>query len=114
MYCIRQHVPQVRAGAHAAYRGNGPVSGVHRRRGGFGCFRRPQTQQERRWAAATLRAEGEPLPRPARNETNLRSAWDDILRPLQRCWKAQHSGRRAWDRPKMGSETKLGGTQFRL
>lgn len=74
-----------------------PVPGTSRRvRGCF--FRRPGTTAERRLAAGTLREDGEPGPRPARNPRNLVNAWDDVPRHVERGWKSQHRGRKAWDR----------------
>jgi hypothetical protein len=76
--------------------GQGPVPGTGRgrRRGTWRHFR---TAQERRHAAHVMHEEGEVGPRASR-DTVLPEVWDDLYRPRPRCWKAQHRGRKSWDR----------------
>ena len=74
----------------------GPVPGIATRRGGYGVFRQPHTQAERRLNACVLADDGEVPARPVRN--SLPSVWDDDFRHRTRNWKAQHKGRKAWDR----------------
>ena len=74
----------------------GPVPGIAKRRGGHGIFRQPHTQAERRLNACVLADDGEVPARPVRN--SLPSVWDDCWRHRTRNWKAQHKGRKAWDR----------------
>jgi hypothetical protein len=81
----------------------GPVTGVRCFRGGAGYsrryLRRFHTAGERRLGALVLKEEGEVAPRCARNSRNLPNPWDDIPRIVERSWKSQHKGRKAWDRP---------------
>jgi len=81
------------------YCGHGPVPGVHKRPASSGYFRRVGTHTERRLNALVLREEGEVASRPARQGYNLPSSWDDVHRDRQTGWKAQHKGRKSWDRP---------------
>ena len=74
----------------------GPVPGIAKRRGGYGVFRQPHTHAERRLNALVLAEDGEVPARPERN--SLPSVWDDDFRPRISNWKAQHKGRKAWDR----------------
>ena len=76
--------------------GQGPVPGTGRGRR-RGTWRRFRTAQERRHAAHVMHEEGELGPRACR-ETVLPAVWDDRPRPRIKCWKAQHKGRKAWDR----------------
>ena len=80
---------------HFSFR-RGPVPGIAKRRGGHGIFRQPHTQAERRLNALVLAEDGEVPARPVRN--HLPSVWDDDFRHRTRNWKAQHKGRKAWDR----------------
>lgn len=75
----------------------GPVHGVRKTRGGPGYMRRPASIGEKRQAAA-LKEEGEIAPRAARSVRNLIDARDDHMRHVERCWKAQRRGCKAWDR----------------
>lgn len=84
------------------YRG-GPVPGVHRR-GRYCGFRRIRTTAERRLNALVLVEEGEVAARACRQGYSLPDSWDDYSRNRERCWKRQHKGRKAWDRPKLGKE----------
>ena len=70
--------------------------GIAKQRGGYGIFRQPHTQAERRLNACVLTEDGEVPARPVRN--HLPSVWDDDFRHRTRNWKAQHKGRKAWDR----------------
>lgn len=105
LYCWgRRRVNEATAaGLFPGYqRRQGPVPGVggYRRYGRI-RFRRPRTKQALTQALSTLRQEGEPAVRPSRNEHYLPSFWDDDFRERERSWKAQHRGRKAWDRPKL-------------
>lgn len=79
-------------------RRSGPVHGIHKWRGGGHYFRRIHTTPERRQAALVLREDGEVATRAARNVRNLPNSWDDYVRHVERNWKSQHKGRKAWDR----------------
>lgn len=79
-------------------RRQGPVHGIRKWRGGGGSMRRPGTTAERRLNAFVLHEDGEVGCRPARRESCLPNAWDDYLRHKERSWKAQHKGRKSWDR----------------
>lgn len=76
----------------------GPVYGIHCYRGRKRYFRRISTTPERRQAALVVVEDGEVAPRPARSSNGLPNSWDDYSRSLQRSWKTQHKGRKAWDR----------------
>lgn len=79
-------------------RRQGPVHGVRCRRGSWKCFRQIGTQGSLRQAALVLHEEGEVPPRARRNAANLPTAWDDLRREVEHSWKAQHKGRKSWDR----------------
>lgn len=79
------------------YCGTGPVPGVHKRCHGGG-HRRLRSSGERRLNALVLREQGEVAARAARRGKNLPDSRDDYSRCLQRCWKSQRKGRKAWDR----------------
>lgn len=78
----------------------GPVYGTRCSRGGGGRrLRHPGAQAERRQNAMSLTDEGEVPARVARTGFHLPCSWDDYRwRNSERCWKAQHKGRKAWDR----------------
>jgi len=76
----------------------GPVPGTRKRRGGPACFRQPATTQEIRLNAMVLPVEGEVSARRARCATNLPDSWQEQVRSVERNWKSQHQGRKAWDR----------------
>ena len=80
-------------GGRRFWNGEGPVPGTGRI-GSYSYFRRPETMAERRQNCAVDPAE--PAARARRQ--NLPSSWDDICRTWMRNWKAQHKGRKAWDR----------------
>ena len=82
-------------GRHFSFR-RGPVPGIAKRRGGYGHYRQPYTQGERCLNSMVLVEDGEVPARPVRN--HLPSVWDDDFRHRTRNWKAQHKGRKAWDR----------------
>lgn len=82
----------------AYYFRSGPVEGIRKSRGGYGFFRRPRTSAERRLNTLVLIEDGEVSCRARRKPNQLPNPWDDILRHKERCWKAQHKGRKAWDR----------------
>ena len=75
---------------------NGSVRGIRKWRGGPGCYRRVRTMAERRQNLGVTREEGPTLVRANRN--NLPSTWDDVGRTIERSWKAQHRGQKAWDK----------------
>lgn len=77
----------------------GPVPGVHKLHS-YRWHRSPQTMNERRMNAPSCRANDaqEPAARPGRYGYSLVSDRDDICRSSERSWKAQHKGRKAWDR----------------
>lgn len=79
-------------------RRRGPVHGIRKWRGGGHYFRRIHTTPERRQAALVVYEDGEVAARPARNLRNLPNSWDDYARCVERSWKSQHKGRKAWDR----------------
>lgn len=94
----KRHEPSVRAtGSDAVYRGNGPIYGVRKSRGGPHYYRRMSTMGERRLNAMTLREEGEVAPRTARCSSNLPNNWDDYALDRQNGWKRQHKGIKSWD-----------------
>lgn len=76
-------------------RRSGPVPFVSRSRG-YRFYRPLHTTAERRLNAAVADEYGDGLVRPAR--LNLPSTWDDRVRHIERGWKAQHKGRKSWDR----------------
>lgn len=79
------------------WNGEGPVPGTRKSRGGYAFYRRPKTQAERR-ANQGIPEDGEPVVRGARKPHSLPSAWDDIRRSrVERNWKSQHKGQKAWD-----------------
>lgn len=75
----------------------GPVPGIGRRRNGH-YFRRMKTIALRRQAALVVFEEGEVSARPSRTASGLPSSWDDYSRSIERGWKTQHKGRKAWAR----------------
>jgi hypothetical protein len=77
-------------------RGQGPVRGIRKRRGGFRWFRTINTSQEMRIHALVLNDEGEVPARAARSAKNLPTAWDDFLRVPLRSWKKQSKARKQW------------------
>lgn len=79
-------------------RRQGPVRGIRKWRGGSSS-RPHQVQSERRSNAFVLVEEGEVAARVPRCGFNLPDSWDGRRRVNQRCWKAQHKGRKSWDRP---------------
>jgi len=75
----------------------GPVEGIRKWRGGSSS--RPcRVQNERRSNDCVLRDEGEVAARASRCGFHLPDSWDGRSRTVQRCWKAQHKGRKSWDR----------------
>lgn len=78
-------------------RGQGPVWGVHCRRGGR-RFSHPATMAERRLNAAWLADEGEPEVRACRRQNYLPNSRDLRWRYVQHSWKEECKGRKAWDR----------------
>lgn len=90
---------QKRYPAPAYGRRQGPVAGVHKGRGYVDWFRAPKTMNERRFNAVVICGERDVvMVRSSRRSTNLPSERDDMLRCMQRCWKAQTKGRKSWDR----------------
>lgn len=87
----------LRRGGPYEYR-RGPVGGTRCSRGGGGFMRHMRTTAERRLNALVLKDEGEVPARVARTGHNLPNSWDDYRRHQERCWKAQHKGRKSWDR----------------
>lgn len=85
-------------GSDAHYRGQGPVYGIRKSRGGGHYFRRMSTMSERRLNGMTLHEEGEVAPRPSRCGFNLPSNYDDYQVCRQDNWKSQHKGVKSWDR----------------
>lgn len=76
----------------------GPVPGVHKLHA-YCWHRAPKTMNERRSNEVSYqRDEGEPLCRPRRTGYALPSDRDDLPRCVERCWKAQHKGRKSWDK----------------
>ncbi len=71
-----------------------PIPGI----GGkwFDCYKRPKTQQERRYSFAYPKR----FVRARRNATMLPNAWDDIPRSdiYDRCWKRSKKRRKQWMR----------------
>jgi hypothetical protein len=93
----RQGLLQRLGGRLSNWGGQGAVPGTGNR-GRFARLWRPcRTAQERRYAAHVMHEEGEIGPRACR-DTVLPEVWDDRHRPRIKCWKAQHKGRKAWDR----------------
>jgi len=82
----------------AAYCGWGPVPGVRKYRGGSGWYRSVATAAEARQNSLIVREDGEPNARAARCGMNLPTSRDDVSRHVERCWKRQHRGVKAWDR----------------
>lgn len=74
----------------------GTVPGIRKWRGGGGYYRRIATMAERRQNMAVIFDEGRTLVRGRR--AHLPNAWDDIGRTIQRGWKSQHRGKKAWDK----------------
>lgn len=79
-------------------RGHGPVPNTAKRRGGYRFHRHPATHSERTLNAFYDISEGEPAPRKARAFGALPSERDDACRCVERNWKSQFKGRKAWDR----------------
>ncbi len=81
---------------------SGPVPGIrcHRASSRYSrrYMRRIETTSERRQAASVLPCEGEVPARAARNASNLPDTRDEAWRLVERSWKSQHKGRKAWDR----------------
>ena len=75
---------------------NGSVRGIRKWRGGGGYYRRIRTMAERRQNMTVVMDEGRFLVRGGR--AHLPSTWDDIGRTVQRGWKSQFRGKKAWDR----------------
>ena len=90
----------VESGANRTSRdcGSGPVPGIRKRRGGPAHFRHPATTPEARLNAMLLPGEGEVSARRARCGANLPDSWDERVRSVEKSWKSQHQGRKAWDR----------------
>jgi len=74
-------------------RGHGPVRGTSKSRGGFGLFRYPQTIAEKRLNTSVG---DEPAARSARN--CIPTAWDDLVRRVDRNWKSQRKVKKQWQR----------------
>lgn len=72
------------------------VIGVRKWRGGGGYYRRIRTMAERRMNMAVMLDEGSTLVRADRR--HLPNSWDDIQRSMERGWKSQHRGNKAWDK----------------
>jgi len=76
----------------------GSVPGIRGWGGGPGT--RPyRVQAERRLNAFVLAEEGEVPARACRQGFCLPDSWDGRPRTRDRSWKAQHKGRKSWDRP---------------
>lgn len=78
-------------------RRKGSVPGIRKWRGGP-RYRHSHTMALRRQNAGWLVEEGEVECRPCQRDTYLYHSWDGRHRPVERCWKSQHKGRKAWDR----------------
>jgi hypothetical protein len=74
-----------------------PVPGLslHRWRSSY-WYRSVHTSAEHRMNQPI--AGDEPSCRAARGDRLLPTSWDDWPRCVQRCWKTQHRGRKAWQR----------------
>lgn len=79
------------------WNGEGPVPGTGKRGSYSRHYKKPKTQAERRWAVWEVE-DGEPAIRAARQAHYLPTRWDDCYRRVERSWKSQHKGRKAWDR----------------
>lgn len=75
----------------------GPVPGIRRRRNGR-YYRHMKTIALRRQADLVVFEDGEIPARPSRTAMGLPSSWDDHSRTIERGWKSQRKGRKAWDR----------------
>jgi len=78
-------------------RRSGPVPGVHSYRGGPSCTS-IRTMAEKRLNSGTVYEEGEVDVRPSRRSSHLPNSWDGRSRRVERSWKAQIKGRKAWDK----------------
>ena len=77
----------------------GSVPGVCNRNRGP-SQRNRRVQNERRSTALVVWEDGEVAARAVRHDSHLPNSWDDYRdRGHQRNWKAQHTGRKSWDRP---------------
>jgi hypothetical protein len=72
-----------------------PVPGVHKYAHGH-YFRRIHTTAELRLNQFV--DPEEPQARASRTGYNLPNSWDDYPKTVERSWKSQHKGRKAWDR----------------
>ena len=80
----------------------GPVPAVRCRRGGRGNSRKSFSFTNEKRQAQPVKEEGEVLPRGARRLKSLPEPWNQYCRIVQRSWKVQHRGRKAWDRTRHG------------
>lgn len=78
-------------------RRQGSVPGIRKWRGGHSC-KSCRFLNEARMNQAQALEEGEPACRPARRPGSLCDSWDGRRRCVERSWKSQHKGCKAWDR----------------
>lgn len=100
--------PRWDLGPFAGYvRRSTPVPYVSKLRGGPGYFRRrihTRTEIRDNHAIIVIEDDGARLVRGARHPSNIPKDWDDLPRCRERGWKAQHRGRKAWDRARHNEE----------
>ncbi|KWT98125.1 hypothetical protein APY03_0796 [Variovorax sp. WDL1] len=70
--------------------------GIRKWRGGP-TYRNCATMAQRRQNAAWHPEEGEVECRATRRDAYLFHSWDGRPRGVERSWKSQHKGRKAWD-----------------
>jgi len=83
-------------------RAQGPVAGIHAYRGGP-RMKHPRTMAQRRqslaWLAEEVQVQAQAKPRTSQQHNYLPNSQDLRWRDIQRSWKEQTKGRKAWDRP---------------